>query len=79
MDVIHGDPYLDGQMNDLHELSLDHGSGLVIVRVAGSQQRVDLVDEDDAGLDLPGQGEHRRRQLLALPVPGPLVNGEMVI
>ena len=36
----------------LHELRLDHGGGLVVVRVARPQQGVDLVDEDDAGLEM---------------------------
>ncbi len=43
---------------ELHELGLDHGRGLVVVRVSGPEEGVDLVDEDDARSDLRRQGKH---------------------
>ena len=42
----------------LHELRFDHGGGLVVVRVARTQQGVDLVDEYDAGLEMKFNRKH---------------------
>lgn len=38
----------------------------MLVILALAEQRVDLVDEDDRGLKLPGYGEERPHELLAL-------------
>ena len=53
----------------LHELGLDHGRGLVVVRVSGPEEGVDLVDEDDARSDLRRQGEHGSGEFLWFSVP----------
>ena len=54
---------------ELHELGLDHGRGLVVVAVACPEERVDLVDEDDAGRDLLRQREHGSGKFLRFAVP----------
>ena len=53
----------------LHELSFDHGGGFVILLCSHSQETVNLVNEDDAGLDLPRQCEDCSGELLTLSIP----------
>mmetsp|Transcript_9191 Transcript_9191/g.22735 ORF Transcript_9191/g.22735 Transcript_9191/m.22735 type:complete len:284 (-) Transcript_9191:523-1374(-) len=52
-----------------HELRLHVVHRLVLVRVPLPKQRVDLVDEDDRGLQLHRQREDRRHQLLGVAEP----------
>jgi len=47
-----------------HELGLHHGGGLVIATAAHPQKGFDFVNENDAGLDLLGQGKDGSGQLL---------------
>ena len=54
---------------ELHELGLDHGRGLVVMAVACPEERVDLVDEDDAGRDLLRQREHGSGKFLRFAIP----------
>mmetsp|Transcript_3104 Transcript_3104/g.10743 ORF Transcript_3104/g.10743 Transcript_3104/m.10743 type:complete len:310 (-) Transcript_3104:592-1521(-) len=58
-----------------HELRLHVVRGLVLVAVPLAEHRVDLVDEDDAWLELHGQGEDRRHQLLGVTKPLALQGG----
>lgn len=61
----------DEPVPQTHELGLHHGGDLVVLSRSQPEQRVDLVDEDDARLQLLCEREHRCRQLLRLPVPSP--------
>jgi hypothetical protein len=53
----------------LQEDGLQHGGDLVISIVASLEEGVDLIDEDDAGSNLPGQSEDCHRQFFRFSEP----------
>eukprot|EP00050_Salpingoeca_kvevrii_P022177 m.122381 g.122381 ORF g.122381 m.122381 type:complete len:423 (-) comp9626_c0_seq2:650-1918(-) len=52
-----------------HELRLGNGRGFIVCRLALAKKRVNLVNKNDAGLQLFRNGEQSVNQLLALAVP----------
>lgn len=52
-----------------HALCLDHAAGLVLAAAPLAEDGVNLIDEHNAGLQLPCQTEHRIDQLIAITIP----------